>query len=329
MIESRKDGNSLPGVGTIQYCGLFANTEPDTRPSDQLSERSMRSVDQNTGPFPFRAFASSVASSDGSDYITRKSEETAGVQEQLIKVHQDSEETMVPNERTPLLSGCPDANAHHSPDENANTGDCESATTGVTITTWRHESAIMARYCAPMILTFFLQNSLTLTSVLTVGKVGKIELGAISLGTMTANITGYAMYQGLATGLDTLCPQAYGSGKTSLVGLHVQRMTLFLWVITIPIALVWFNGTSILQHIVPDDKTAELAGLYLRILIAGAPGYACFESGKRFVQAQGRFDATMHVLLICAPLNVFLHWLFVWVSRSPPGLGEPPLARMI
>jgi Na+-driven multidrug efflux pump len=31
------------------------------------------------------------------------------------------------------------------------------------------------------------------------------------------------------------------------------------------------------------------------------------------VQAQGKFSATLIVLLVCAPLNVFLHWLFVWV----------------
>lgn len=90
-------------------------------------------------------------------------------------------------------------------------------------------------------------------------------------------------------------------------------MVYFLWVITIPIAIVWTNGPRIIGAIVPDEATADLAGRYLQVLVFGTPGYAAFEAGKRFVQAQGKFSATLIVLLVCAPLNVFLHWLFVWV----------------
>lgn len=56
-----------------------------------------------------------------------------------------------------------------------------------------------------MILTFLLQYSLPVASIFTVGHIGKTELGAVSLASMTASITGYAVYQGLATSLDTLC----------------------------------------------------------------------------------------------------------------------------
>jgi MATE family multidrug resistance protein len=67
-----------------------------------------------------------------------------------------------------------------------------------------------------------------------------------------------------------------------------------------------------LELIVPEKESAQFAGLYLRVLLFGAPGYACFESGKRFVQAQGLFSATTYVLVIAAPLNAFMNWLFVW-----------------
>lgn len=138
----------------------------------------------------------------------------------------------------------------------------------------------------------------------------------LTILTVTANITGYAVYQGLATSLDTLCAQAYGSGRKKLVGLQLQRMVYFLWCCTIPIGVIWLSGTAILNAIVPERETAVLAGLYLKVILAGAPGYAAFECGKRFVQAQGMFSATLYVLLICAPLNAFMNWLFVWVSIS-------------
>ena len=194
-------------------------------------------------------------------------------------------------------------------------------------TTWGREAKVIGRYSRSLVVTFLLQFSLPLTSVLTVSHIGTMELGAISLATMTAGITGYAIYQGLATSLDTLCAQAYGSGNKKLVGLQLQRMVLFLWVCTIPIAIVWLNGTSILEAIVPEKETAALAGQYLRIVLAGAPGYAAFEAGKRFLQAQGIFSATLYVLLVIAPLNAFLHWLFVWHLRM--GFAGAPLAVAI
>ncbi|CAL3962888.1 unnamed protein product, partial [Diplocarpon coronariae] len=179
-------------------------------------------------------------------------------------------------------------------------------------TTWQREGKTLWKYSSPLVVTFVLQYSLTVASIFTVGHLGKLELGAVSLASMTANITGYAIYQGLATSLDTLCAQAYGSGKKHLVGLQLQRMVYFLWALTVPIGIIWLGAEKILEKIVPEKESAQLAGLYLRILLIGAPGYACFESGKRFVQAQGLFSATTYVLLVAAPLNAFMNWLFVW-----------------
>ena len=188
----------------------------------------------------------------------------------------------------------------------------EAVAAGKINTSWRREAKVLTKTSGPLILTFLLQYSLPVASIFTVGHIGKTELGAVSLASMTASITGYAVYQGLATSLDTLCAQAYGSGRPHLVGLQLQRMLCFLMLITIPISIIWASGTQILSLIVPEKETARLAGLYLKIMIAGAPGYAAFESGKRYVQAQGMFKVNMYILLICAPLNAFLNWLLVW-----------------
>lgn len=89
-------------------------------------------------------------------------------------------------------------------------------------------------------------------------------------------------------------------------------MTYFLWTLVVPVAVLFYFAKDILLRIVPDEQSAELAGLYLRIIIAGVPGFAAFEGGKRFVQSQGLFIATTYVLLIAAPVNIFINWLLVW-----------------
>ena len=92
----------------------------------------------------------------------------------------------------------------------------------------------------------------------------------------------------------------------------MQRMQLFLLLITIPMAVLWVNAQGILGRIIPDPEVAALAGRYLRIIVFGAPGYALFESGKRFVQAQGIFSAATYCLMLTAPLNVLNHWIFIF-----------------
>ena len=218
-----------------------------------------------------------------------------------------------PRETSPLL-GDPElpygGQDHHA---NLDVKWEEAVLEGKIQTTWQREAKVLGRYSGPLVLTFLLQYSLTVASIFTVGHIGKVELGAVSLASMTANITGYAVYQGLATSLDTLCAQAYGSGRKKLVGLQTQRMVLFLWTITIPIGIIWLCADKILMKIVPEKDVAVLAGQYLKIVLIGAPGYALFESAKRYLQAQGLFFASLYVLLICAPLNAFMNWLFVWV----------------
>ncbi|KAK6526771.1 hypothetical protein TWF281_009974 [Arthrobotrys megalospora] len=205
----------------------------------------------------------------------------------------------------------------------------DSVEAGKITTTWQRETKVLARYSGPLIVTFLLQYSLTVASVFSVGKLGTNELAAVSLASMTSNITGYTIYQGLATSLDTLCSQAYGSGKKKLVGLHMQRCFWFLLLITVPIAIVWQFSEQILRPIVPDPELCRLAGGYLRVLAFGAPGYAAWEVGKRFVQAQGIFMASTYILLICAPVNALLNYLLVWHPVIGFGFLGAPTAVVI
>lgn len=229
------------------------------------------------------------------------------------------------NEQTPLLGH---GNETGAPDMDPKSED--AVLRGEVKASWQRECKILAKYALPLILSFLLQNSLTLTSIFTVGHIGKNELGAVSLGSMTASITGFAVYQGLVTSLDTLCAQAYGSGHKKLVGLNMQRMIFFLWTCTIPIATFWFFADKVLLAIVPEREIALLAGQYLKVLILGAPAYAAFESGKRFVQAQGVFTATTSVLIVVAPINVLMQWLFVWVRAwMTRRLGSSSLSLLL
>ena len=179
-------------------------------------------------------------------------------------------------------------------------------------TTLFQEIKVLGKNSAPLIVSYLLQYIFSLITISVVGHLGTDELGAVALALMTANITGLAVYEGLATSLDTLCAQAYGAGRLDLVGLHVQRMVCLLLLATIPIGAVWVFSPQLLALIVPEQDLARVAGDFLRVLLLGAPGYAVFEAGKRFLQAQGNFHGPLLVMLIGLPSNILLNWLFVF-----------------
>lgn len=197
-----------------------------------------------------------------------------------------------------------------------------------TSTNFKTEFGIIGKTSLPMIVTFFLQYSLTIVSIFSVGHLGKKELAAVSLSTMTFNITN-AIFNGMSTCLDTFCSQAYGAGKKELVGLHFQRCSAMIFVIAIPVIIIWWLSSPILHIFVPNKELTDLAQLYLRIISFGTPGYILFETGKRFLQAQGIFQAAQYVLFICTPINIILNYILVWDSRIGIGFAGAPLATSI
>ncbi|KAK7418373.1 hypothetical protein QQX98_003993 [Neonectria punicea] len=216
-----------------------------------------------------------------------------------------------PSETSPLLASASSA-VSSSSDGGLNETWGQAVAEHRIRTTWQRETKTIVAYSTPLIITFMLQYSINVTSIFAVGRIGKIELGAVSLANMSAAITCLAPFQGLATSLDTLCAQAYGSGHKHLVGLQFQRMTCFLFCLSIPVAVLWYHAERVLYLIVPEPESARLAGMYLRVMIFSIPGFILFEGGKRFTQAQGLFHATTWVLIIVAPFNVFLSWFLVW-----------------
>ncbi|KAK4497616.1 hypothetical protein PRZ48_010269 [Zasmidium cellare] len=176
----------------------------------------------------------------------------------------------------------------------------------------RAEAWIFLRYSAPLTLTYLLQYANSLIVIIVASKFATDELAGVSLGITTSNIIGYAIFEGMATALDTLCSQAYGASRLADVGMHTIRFTIFVHLVAIPIALIWFFSKDILllAH-VPSHALAEHAGTFLRYLLISIPGYATFEAGKRFMQAQGNFLAGFFVLLACVPFQILLTWILV------------------
>ncbi|TIB75231.1 multidrug/Oligosaccharidyl-lipid/Polysaccharide flippase [Wallemia mellicola] len=189
------------------------------------------------------------------------------------------------------------------------------------------ELRIISIYLVPIYLTHLLEYSLNVASVLSVGHIDKMALAAMSLSSMTAAVTGFALIQGFATGLDSLLATSYASSNPQLCGTWTVRMGIVLSILIVPIGTVWFNAERILLSIGQDAEVAHLAGTYLRYYIASLPGFAGFELLRKFLQSCGNMHVPTIVLIIISPLNMLLQYLLVW--RTSLGFIGSPIASAI
>lgn len=79
-----------------------------------------------------------------------------------------------------------------------------------------------------------------MASVISIGHLSTTALAAITLGSMTANVSGFSLIQGFTSALDTMLPSAWTSSQPELVGLWTQRMG---WCITFRIDSLHVHAT--------------------------------------------------------------------------------------
>lgn len=109
--------------------------------------------------------------------------------------------------------------------------------------------------------------------------------------------TGWCVALGGTTALDTLGSQAFTGGERRTdVSIHLQRCIFLLWLLFVPVALVWVYARPVLLAFGQAERLSCDVQAFLRILIIGAPGYIAFESLKKYLQCQGKSMAISNIL---------------------------------
>ncbi|OIV98808.1 hypothetical protein TanjilG_25054 [Lupinus angustifolius] len=159
-------------------------------------------------------------------------------------------------------------------------------------------------------------------SVLFLGWLGSLELagGALSLG--FTNITGYSVLVGLASGLEPVCSQAYGSKNYGLLSLSLQRMVLILLVAIIPISLLWVNLEKIMFFMGQDIEITRMASIYCFYSLPDLLTNTLLQPLRVFLRSQKVTKPMMYCSLVAVAFHVPLNYLLVIVM----GLGVPGVA---
>ncbi|CAL5082460.1 unnamed protein product [Urochloa decumbens] len=125
------------------------------------------------------------------------------------------------------------------------------------------EVAAILCLTGPMVGAGILFYMRSLVSMVFLGRLGQLPLAGGSLALGFANITGYSVLSGLAGGMDPVCGQAFGAGRTDLLRAALRRTTLLLLAASLPIGVLWLAMHRVLVSTGQDPDIAAAAYAYI------------------------------------------------------------------
>ncbi|KAJ0231999.1 Protein DETOXIFICATION 54 [Hirschfeldia incana] len=159
-------------------------------------------------------------------------------------------------------------------------------------------------------------------SVLFLGRLGSLELagGALSIG--FTNITGYSVLVGLASGLEPVCSQAFGSKNWELLSLSLHRMVVILLIAAVPISLLWVNLGPIMLFLGQDPEITATAAEYCLYALPDLLTNTLLQPLRVYLRSQRVTKPMMWCTLAAVAFHVPLNYWLVMVKRwGVPGVA--------
>uniref|UniRef100_A0A0E0L5G7 Protein DETOXIFICATION n=1 Tax=Oryza punctata TaxID=4537 RepID=A0A0E0L5G7_ORYPU len=178
------------------------------------------------------------------------------------------------------------------------------------------EAGKVGSMALPMAAMSVAQNAVQVASNMMVGHLpGVLPLSASAIATSLASVSGFSLLVGMASGLETLCGQAYGAKQYDKLGVQTYRAIVTLTVVTIPISLLWVFIGKLLTLIGQDPVISHEAGRYIVWLIPGLFAYAVCQPLTKFLQSQSLIFPMLWSSIATLLLHIPLSWLLVFKTR--------------
>lgn len=117
---------------------------------------------------------------------------------------------------------------------------------------------------------------------------------------------------GASCALDTLCGQSYGAQKYNLVGLHLQRAMVVVFLMSIPLAIATAFSGRILILLKQAPEISMAAESFNQLMIPSIFAYGLLQCILRYLQAQKTVVPIMLSTAVSALFHCFNTWFFTY-----------------
>ena len=148
------------------------------------------------------------------------------------------------------------------------------------------------------------------------------HLAGLGLGTTLYNMLGINFANGLASGLDTLCPHAYGAKMFYLMGCYLNRARIIMTIAFIPIFFIFISIEELLLLIGQSTETAKFSSDFIRGCLPGVWIFFLLDALRRFLQAQGFYVLPLLTIIFTTALHpLWVYLFYVVLDKGPYGIG--------
>ncbi|KAM1108983.1 hypothetical protein PS2_008446 [Malus domestica] len=142
-----------------------------------------------------------------------------------------------------------------------------------------------------------------------IGHIGSAQLAAFSLVFTVLVRFANGILLGMASALETLCGQSYGAKQYNMLGIHLQRSWIVLFVSTCLLIPLFIFTTPIFEALGQAENISEIAGhislWVIPVLFAFVVSFTC----QMYLQAQSKNMIIAYVSAISIGIHIFLCWL--------------------
>ncbi|KAL8161289.1 hypothetical protein V2J09_012778 [Rumex salicifolius] len=168
---------------------------------------------------------------------------------------------------------------------------------------------------APMVAVNMCQYLLQSSAITMVGHLGELSLAATALAVSITAVTGFSLIVGMASGLETLCGQAYGAQQYQKLGTKTYTAILSLTLSCFPISILWLNLHSLLILTGQNPLISHEARRYAICLIPSLFAFATLQPVVRFLQAQSLIMPMVLSSFLALSLHLPLCWVLVFKTE--------------
>ncbi|TNN13146.1 Multidrug and toxin extrusion protein isoform 2 [Schistosoma japonicum] len=147
------------------------------------------------------------------------------------------------------------------------------------------------------------------------GQLGKTALATVGLANSIFNVAGLAVVTGLLTAVDTLFSQTYGSLNKGLMGIHLQRAIVIMFVMCMPSWSLYLCIEPILLALKQNPLISKEASEYLLFMIPGLYFAALGQILTKYVQTQNRVYIPLIIGILTNCFNALMHYFLLFVIK--------------
>ncbi|CAN1323663.1 Protein DETOXIFICATION 33 [Linum perenne] len=186
-----------------------------------------------------------------------------------------------------------------------------SLVSSVGISDFRDESRTLWKIAGPAIFTSIAQYSLGALTQTFTGRLGEMELAAVSVENSVIAGLAFGVMMGMGSALETLCGQAYGAGQIRMLGIYMQRSWVILLVTAFLLVPLYVWAPPILEFLGETSEISDAAGKFAIWMLPQLFAYAMNFPIQKFLQAQSKVKVMAWISAVVLVLHIFFSWLLI------------------